>query len=69
MSEKVNWKIFDIDPWDDSQDVSRGQVVAEFKKYKGTPSEFCSELSRRFEWSGMMCEIVEKWLNAEAKNE
>ena len=44
-TEDVNWEIFDIDPLDDSQDVSRSQVVSEFKKYAGTPSEFAGELA------------------------
>lgn len=61
-NEQVNWQIFDIDPWDDSQDVSRSQIEAEFKKYFGTASEFAGELAERFGWSGMMCEIVEGWL-------
>ncbi|RRG11662.1 MAG: hypothetical protein DUD35_05510 [Lactobacillus sp.] len=62
MTNKVNWEIFDIDPWDDSQDVSRSQTVHEFKKYDGTPAEFANELAKRFEWSGEMCLIVEGWL-------
>lgn len=58
----VNWKIFDINPWNESEDVSRSQVEAEFKKYSGTTSEFATELADRFGWSGAMCEIVEGWL-------
>lgn len=57
----VNWKIFDIDPWDDSQDVSKSQLQAEYKKYGGSPRNFALELDRRFGWSGMMCELAEQW--------
>lgn len=67
-SEDVNWKLFDIDPWDDSQDVSRSQVVSEFKKYAGTRVEFAGELAERFGWSAMMCAIVEGWLAGDENN-
>lgn len=40
----VNWNIFDINPLDESQDVSKSQLQAEFKKYDGTPREFAIEL-------------------------
>lgn len=63
MKDKtVNWKIFDIDPWNDDEDVSKAQVIEEFKKYKGNESQFESELSKRFGWSGMMLDIVNVWL-------
>lgn len=67
-NEQINWKIFDIDPWDDSQDVSRSQVVSEFRKYAGTSAEFAGELATRFGWSGTMCEIVEGWLAGDETN-
>lgn len=60
-NDEVNWDIFDIDPDDDSSDVSRTQVITEYKKFKGTPREFVIELDHRFGYSGMMCEIVEDW--------
>lgn len=67
-NKQVNWEIFDIDPLDDSQDVSRSQVVSEFKKYAGTRVEFAGELADRFGWSGMMCAIVEGWLAGDETN-
>lgn len=58
----VNWGIFDIDPYDDSQDVSKTQLIEEFNKFNGTPEEFVKELDRRYGWSGAMCEIALSWL-------
>lgn len=57
----VNWSVFDMDPNDDKSDVSRKQVLEEYAKYDGSPSEFARELDKRFGYSGMMCEIVEDW--------
>lgn len=69
MTEKVNWEIFDIDPWDDSQDVSRSQILHEYSKYDGSPEDFADELAKRFEWSGMMCETVVARIKAGTANE
>lgn len=61
MNEPVNWSIFNIDPWNGSQDVTKAQLQAEFKKYSGTPREFAKQLAFRFEWSGYMCDLAEQW--------
>lgn len=65
-TKQVNWSVFDIDPYNDDEDVSKEQVVTEFKKYDGSPEEFAQELARRFEYSGFMCEIIEDWCRSGA---
>lgn len=59
--EEVNWSVFDINPYNDDEDVSKKQVIDEYKKFKGTPRQFAEELDTRFGYSGAMCEIVKNW--------
>jgi len=61
INKTVNWKIFDIDSWNE-EDVSKTQVVEEFKKFNGNSKEFEKELAKRCQWSGFMLEIVDYWL-------
>lgn len=60
----VKWSIFDIDPYDDSQDVTKRQVLEQYANYSGTAEEFAKELAHRFEYSGAMCELIVKWINS-----
>lgn len=68
-TQQVNWSIFDINPYNDDEDVSKKQVITEFKKFGGSPEDFASELARRFEYSGFMCELVEDWCRSGVKDE
>lgn len=61
-NKQVNWKIFDIDPWDDNQDVTRRQTVNEYKKFNGSSRDFTSVLAKDYGWSGAMCVMVEDWI-------
>jgi hypothetical protein len=40
----VNRSVFDINPYDDSQDVSRTQILTEYAKYDGTKSNLQKNL-------------------------
>lgn len=68
-TQQVNWSIFDINPYNDNEDVSKKQVITEFKKFDGSPGAFASELARRFGYSGFMCELVEDWCRSGVKDE
>ena len=68
-TQQVNWSIFDLNPYNDNEDVSKKQVITEFKKFDGSPEAFASELARRFGYSGFMCELVEDWCRSVVKDE
>lgn len=68
-TQQVNWSIFDLSPYNDNEDVSKKQVITEFKKFDGSPEAFASELARRFGYSGFMCELVEDWCRSVVKDE
>lgn len=58
---EVNWSVFDISPTNDNEDVTKEQIIEEYKKFDGTPREFAKELVKRFGYSGTMSVLVEDW--------
>ena len=68
-TQQVNWSIFDLNPYNYNEDVSKKQVITEFKKFDGSPEDFASELARRFGYSRFMCELVRDWCRSVVKDE